>query len=183
MFRSANGAFPDVLHSDGPAPDRADKLGLYGFLAGSWATDILAHEDNGARHEYQGEIHAGWVLEGRALQDVWMIPPRSARKPGAPPKPLAVTGSWYGTTLRVYDPGIDAWHILWSDPMRQVYTRQIGREEAPDIVQVGDDGKGTRLRWRFTEITPKSFHWIGERAAGSENDWRKQIEMFARRVS
>jgi hypothetical protein len=53
----------------------------------------------------------------------------------------------------IYDPGIDAWHILWSDPLRQVYTRQIGRKRGKDIVQDGQDD-GDPLRWSFTEITP-----------------------------
>ena len=69
MLHPHNGAFLDVLHSAEPASDRAGKLGLYSFLVGSWATDIVAQEDNGTRHDYRGEIHAGWVLEGRALQD------------------------------------------------------------------------------------------------------------------
>ena len=182
MFRSSNGAFPDVLHSDGPAPDRADKLGLYGFLAGSWATDILAHADNGDRHEYQGEIHAGWVLEGRALQDVWMIPRRSARKPGEPPKPLAVTSSWYGTKLRVYDPGIDAWHILWSDPATQFFSRQVGRAHGEVIMQEGRHESGALLRWSFSNITPKAFDWLGEVSADKGITWRRQVEVRARRV-
>ena len=84
-----------------------------------------------------GEIHFGWVLEGRAIQDVWILP-----------------GVFYGTTLRVYDPGIDAWHILWSDPLRQFYTRQIGRARGSDIVQDGKNDAGEAVRWSFTEITP-----------------------------
>src|SRR5262245_17886415 len=129
------GALADTLLSGRPAPDRADKLALYGFLVGSWETTVVAHAENGATHTNSGEIHAGWVLEGRALQDVWMVPPRSERRAGAPLPRLAVTGAWYGTTLRIYDPGIDAWHILWSDPATQFYARQIGRARGPDIVQ------------------------------------------------
>jgi hypothetical protein len=42
------------------------------------------------------------VLEGRAIQDVWMIPRLQDRQPGIQPLPGA--GNWYGTTLRIYDP-------------------------------------------------------------------------------
>src|SRR5262249_55881132 len=129
-------SFIDILHSDRPAADRADKLGLYGFLVGSWETTVIAHEESGATHATRGEIHAGWVLEGRALQDVWMLPRRAERNADRP-RQLPVTGDWYGTTLRVYDPGIDAWHILWTNPVTQLYTRQIGRARGPDIVQEG----------------------------------------------
>ncbi len=76
------------------------------------------------------------MLEGRAIQDVWILP-----------------GVFYGTTLRVYDPGLDAWHILWSDPLRQYYTRQIGRAHGADIVQEGTNDAGDAIRWSFTEIT------------------------------
>jgi hypothetical protein len=182
MLQTSSGAFRDVLHSAGPASDRADKLRLYGFLVGRWATDIVAHEDNGTRHEHKGEIHAGWVLEGRALQDVWMIPRRSERKPDAPPKPLAVTGSWYGTTLRVYDPGIDAWHILWSDPATQFFARQVGRARGEGIVQEGRHESGALLRWSFSNIKPESFQWLGEVSPDGGASWRRQVEVSARRV-
>jgi hypothetical protein len=176
---AANNSFIDVLHSGGPASDRKDKLGLYGFLVGSWQTDIVAHEENGARHTSRGEIHAGWVLEGRAIQDVWMIPPRGQRRPDAPHLP--VTGSWYGTTLRVYDPRIDAWHIFWNDPATQFYARQIGRARGSDIVQEGKIESGAVLRWTFTEIEPSSFHWLGEVSADGGSNWRLQVEVLARR--
>jgi hypothetical protein len=172
----------DALHSSAPAADRADKMGLYGWLVGSWATDIIAHEESGARHTYRGEIHAGWVLEGRALQDVWMIPPRSERRADTPLPRLAVTGAWYGTTLRVYDPNIDAWHILWTDPATQFYARQIGRARGPDIVQEGRLENGALLRWSFTRITPDSFRWLGEVSADGGTTWRLQVEVLARRT-
>ncbi len=178
----AGGAFIDVLHSDRPAADRAGKLGLYGFLVGSWRTEIVAHEVNGARHTNRGEIHAGWVLEGRALQDVWMIPPRSERRADAPLQPLPVTGSWYGTTLRVYDPRIDAWHILWSDPATLFFARQVGRARGEDIVQEGRIESGATLRWSFTKVAANSFHWLGEVSADGGANWRLQVEVLAQRA-
>ena len=125
MTASASPSFIDALHTDRPAPDRADKMGLYGWLIGRWEMDAVIHADDGSKHNGRGEIHFGWVLEGRAIQDVWILP-----------------GVFYGTTLRVYDPGIDAWHILWSDPVRQFYTRQIGRARGNDIVQEGKNDAG-----------------------------------------
>jgi hypothetical protein len=180
MTASASASFIDVLHTDRPAPDRAEKMGLYGWLIGSWDMDVIAYEPNGARHSGRGEIHFGWVLEGRGIQDVWMIPPRP-RRSDAPVLPVA--GNWYGTTLRVYDPGIDAWHILWSDPVTQFYARQIGRARGNDIVQEAKLDSGVLLRWSFTEITSASFHWLGEHSADEGATWQLQVEVFARRVA
>jgi hypothetical protein len=90
-----------VLHAEKPAADRADKLQLYGRFIGDWETKVIAHAPDGARHEASGEIHFGWILEGRAIQDVWMIP-RLAERPNAPPFPVG--GNWFGTTIRSTTP-------------------------------------------------------------------------------
>lgn len=189
MIAPKSTAFIDVLHADRPAADRADKMGLYAFLIGSWDTDVVTYEENGPSHRGRGEIHAGWVLEGRAIQDVWMIPPRPERRADAPLLPVA--GNWYGTTLRLYDPRLDAWHILWSDPAMQNYVRQIARARGNDVVQEGrialvENGElrnGPLLRWSFTDITPRSFHWRGEVSPDDGATWRLQVEIFARRVA
>src|SRR5262249_57443116 len=77
----------------------------------------------------------------------------------------------YGRTLRGYDPGRDAWHILWSDPMRQVYRRQLGRAEGKDIVQLGTDDSGAPVRWSFRDRTQDSFLWRGERSPDAGATW------------
>ena len=159
-------SFVKALLADGPASDRADKMGLYAWLMGRWEMDAIVHRDDGTTHEGRGEIHFDWVLEGRAIQDVWILP-----------------GVFYGTTLRVYDPSLDAWHILWSDPVRQYYTRQIGRARGKDIVQEGKNDAGAAVRWSFIEITSNSFRWLGERSPDGGTTWELQAEFLARRVA
>jgi hypothetical protein len=166
MTASGSPSFVAALHSARPAADRAQKMDLYGWLIGRWEMDAVIHDDDGRKHTGRGQIHFGWVLEGRAIQDVWILP-----------------GFFYGTTLRVYDPGIDAWHIFWSDPLKQRYRRQVGRAQGNDIVQEGQDDIGAAVRWRFTETTPDSFHWLGERSPDGGASWQLQAEFFARRIS
>jgi hypothetical protein len=161
-----NTPFITALSAGGPAADRMDQLALYGWLVGSWEMDAVVHRDDGSRHEGRGEIHFGWVLDGRAIQDVWILP-----------------GVFHGTTLRVYDPGLDAWHILWSDPLRQFYSRQIGRAEGADIVQIGRTDSGEMTRWSFRDITPDSFRWFGERSSDEGATWQLQAEFHARRTN
>lgn len=171
-------ALIDALHAGGPAPERADKLALYGWLVGSWSLDAVYHLPDGGTRAARGEVHAGWALEGRAIQDVWIVPPR-----GTPRSDPPFAGEFYGTTLRIYDPGLDAWHILWSDPVRQVYCRQLGRAQGPDIVQEGKDDTGDQTRWSFREITTDSFLWRGERRPDAVAAWRLEVEFRARRLA
>ena len=159
-------AFVAALCADAPSHDRAEKLDLYGWLVGSWRMEATIFTVDGAKHPGRGEIHFAWVLEGRALKDVWILP-----------------GVFHGTTLRVYDPGLDAWHILWSDPLKQYYTRQVGRSRGRDIVQEGADSTGIPTRWTFTDITPNSFIWLGERSEDGGKTYWLQAEFIATRIS
>ena len=168
-----------ALHADGPASDRTEALKLYGQFIGDWETDIVTYTPDDVRHQGQGEIHFGWVLEGRAIQDVWMIPRRGDRLSDAPVMPVA--GNWYGTTLRIYDPALGAWRIVWIDPATNSYRQQIGRAEGADIVQIGKTEAGALSRWSFTEITANSFHWKGEGSTDNGKTWRLFVEVFARR--
>src|SRR6185312_1434896 len=106
-----------ALGSRRPHDGLADKLQLYGQFVGSWDIDVDFHALDGSRRwSAMGEVHFDWVLQGTAIQDVFIIPARRQRAADQPPEP------WYryGTTFRWYDPRIDAWHITFLDPLRSV---------------------------------------------------------------
>jgi hypothetical protein len=155
-------SFQSALHTDRPAADRAEKMALYGRFTGPWEFDGTLRGNYGRG----GEIHFGWALDGRAIQDVWVFP-----------------GMFHGTTLRVYDPSIDAWRILWSDPLQQYYSQQLGRAHGEDIVQEGKNNAGEAIRWSFSEITRESFRWRGEVSHDNGRTWELEAEFHAKRVS
>jgi len=168
-----------VLHASGPAADRAEALALYGQFVGDWNTDIMTYAPDGAQYCGQGEIHFGWILEGRAIQDVWMIPRLKDRIAHAPEMPVA--GNWFGTTIRIYDSTVRVWRIFWMDPATNSYRQQIGRQQGSDIVHEGTTETGALSRWSFTEVTPQSFHWKAEASMDGGATWRLFVEVFARR--
>jgi hypothetical protein len=171
--------FIRVLHADAADPERLPHLGLYSWLVGQWVMDVSTILEDGSTHAGRGEIHAGWILQGRAIQDVWIIPRPEDRRAGI--EQLPGTGNWYGTTLRIYDPNIDAWRILWNDPATNFFTQQIGRARGQDIVQEGSDPRGGLMRWTFSDIEPTSFHWTAERRSNHVG-WRKEVDVRARRM-
>jgi hypothetical protein len=168
----------DSLQAARPAADRVGKMDLYGWLIGSWDLDVTEFQEDGSTRRRRGEWHFAWVLEGRAIQDVWIVPPRGAREH----EDAAANANYYGTTLRTYNPKVDAWHIEWTDPVSQTYLTMIGRQQGDDIVQTGTDAAGNLRRWSFSEITPASFRWRGEVSDDRGQTWHRHIEFLARRV-
>jgi hypothetical protein len=169
--------FLDALGAHGPAADRAGKMDMYGRFVGSWDLDVQQFSDDGRERRREGEWHFGWALEGRAIQDVWIVPPRGERRRGD----ATANVNSYGTTLRVYDPDIDAWRIQWTDPVTRNFLPMIGRAEGNDIVQIGTGRDGRLLRWSFSEIASDFFRWRGEISSDNGANWRVNTEFTARR--
>ncbi len=155
--------FHGVLAAPGPSTEITEAHDVYGWLVGSWDLECLHYK--GAPVSLKGDAHFGWTLEGRAVQDVWTMP-----------------GHMYGTTLRMWDSSIQAWRISWKNPLRNHFEEQIGRRVGQEIVQVGTRANGTVARWRFTEITPDSFHWLGEVLEADGKTWKLEGEFRARRL-
>ena len=171
--------FHGVLASPGRSPEIPESADIYGWLIGSWKLEVCHYWGrNVAAQGMEGEAHFGWVLEGRAMQDVWIMPRLSARA-AQPDK----TMNMYGTTLRVWDPTIGAWRITWINPVGGHREEQIGRRSGMDIVQIGARANGTPTRWTFTEITSDSFHWLGEALDADGKSWKIEGEFRATRIS
>ncbi len=171
-------AFAHALHAEGAATDRAGDMALYGWLIGSWDLDVGEVLEDGSTRRRSGEWHFSWVLEGRAIQDVWIVPRRGERRAGD----ATAAREYCGTTLRVYDPAIGAWHIQWTDPVIQAYLSMIGRREGPDIVQLGKDAAGNLRRWSFSKIAADSFRWRGEISLDQGATWHCHTDFRARRA-
>ena len=168
--------FHSVLAASGRCGEIPESADVYGWLCGSWDLDVVHYSIDVRDRALKGEVHAGWVLEGRAVQDVWIMPRRSERS-GNPDR----TMNMFGTTLRSWDPTIQAWRISWTNPLSGHREEQVGRWSGHDIVQLGTRADGTQTRWRFTEITRDSFHWIGEALEAGGETWRLEGEFRAKR--
>ena len=168
--------FQSALISAERSPEIPESADTYGFLVGSWDLEVRYYWTEVANRGLTGEVHAARVLEGRAVQDLWIMPQIAARTPDQPK-----SANMYGTTLRVWDASIQAWRITWINPVTCNEERLIGRPIGRDIVQVGCSANGAPSRWRFTEITRDSFHWIGEFLDADGQTWRLAGEFLARR--
>jgi hypothetical protein len=171
--------FYSTLAASGRSSEISDADDAYGWLVGSWELDVKHYwAVDVSAQGIKGEVHANWILEGRAVQDVWIMPrigERSAK--------LNKRQNMFGTTLRAWDSSTKAWRIIWSNPAGEHFEQQIGRWSGNQVVQIGTRPDGTPTRWRFTEITSESFHWLGEALAPDGISWNLEGEFLASRTS
>lgn len=170
--------FFNLLRAPGRSPEIPESADVYGWLVGSWELEVLHYRAmDVSSKRIMGEAHFAWVLEGRAIQDVWIMPPARDRAQASDR-----ANNMYGTTLRVWDPALKAWRITWINPVTGYEERQTGTKIGACIVQVGARPDGTATRWRFIEITPDSFHWLGEALEPDGATWKLEGEFKARRL-
>jgi hypothetical protein len=157
------------LAAAGPHPRHRAALDTYGRLVGVWdVANRWLDADGVTWHEGTVVWTFGWILDGLGVQDVmrFRMPDRATPT---------------GTTVRLYDPAADAWHVVWFSPSGRTCTL-TGRPDGADIVQVGTQHDGVRIRWVFQQLTADAFHWTGHRSADGV-DWILEQEMSARRTA
>ena len=169
--------FFTVLAAADRAPEIPESSDVYGWLCGSWDLVVVRYRGIDVSNEgLKGEVHAGRVLEGRAVQDVWIMPRREDRTAGSDP-----AMNMYGTTLRSWDASLQAWRIAWTNPVSGHREDQVGNWNGTDILQTGQRADGTKTQWTFTEITADSFHWRGEALYPNGSGWTLEGEFLATR--
>jgi hypothetical protein len=168
-------AMIEALAAEGPFPELADKLMLFGRLVGSW--DIVGRyfdEDGNVTREQTGEWHFGWVLEGRVIQDVIIAPPRNGREPGQQSKA-------YDTAIRAYDPKIDAWRVAVVAPIYGAAVNLIAREHEDEIWLEGRAPDNGLIRWTFSEFSDERVRWQGFASSDEGRTWVREEEIILRR--
>ena len=168
--------FLEELVSDGPHESLAPQLDTFGRFVGAWSLAWSRPGDAEAPTGVTGELHIGWVLGGRAVQDVWIVPGRDTGKAGEG------RYAFWGTTVRFFDPELGAWRSTWVEPVTGRVRKFIGRRTGDEIHLVSTDGEPF-LRWRFTEIDADRFVWLGEYSTDEARTWQLEERMVATRAS
>ena len=161
-----------TLGVQGPhtVPNEDPQARLFDPFVGTWEIDYITINDDGTRQPSKGQLIAGWVLDGRALQDIWIW-----KQPGHAER-------WMGTTLRFYDTERKVWRITWVSPFARAVTLLEGHGEGQKIVLLGDQPPD-KLRWTFSDITAQDFRWHGEISQDGGATWKLTEDHHMRRVS
>jgi len=166
--------FTETLLARGPHPSLGEHAQTYSRVMGSWRGQLHNHMLGHGVPPVSVEAHFAWVLEGRAVQDVWITPARDEHGSGSPAL------HWYGSTLRVFEPASAAWQTVWTDPVSGLRIELLGRRQGDDIVQIGTRG-GRPIRWIFSQIRADSFVWQGHILNVDGKTWDLEVDIQFRR--
>lgn len=162
-----NDGFVNALVSNGRNSIIPEKDDYFGALIGEWNFEW---NDNNAKRQVIGEWIFSWVLEGRAIQDVFICPSRATRNINPQPD------GEYGTTFRIYNSKTAKWDISYGCTGN--ITRLEAQRENDKIVLTEITQK--KEKWVFSEIEGNSFHWQNINVE-EDGTWHVNADLYAKR--
>lgn len=165
-----------TLQSDYPDPAIGEAAKLFDRFVGTWSFETTLTDPDGTVTRMPGRWSFGWVLDGRAMQDVITFYPGGLEKGAA--------GERYsGSTMRMFDSKTREWRVIWMVPVSAKVLTLRGGAEGDRIVLRGTDLDGSAMRWSFNDIKPDSLLWLGETSKDGGRSWRVEQVMRLKRIS
>ena len=149
-----------MLPSLSPHPSLGKQAELFGRFIGTWDCDYAIFSADGSVSRFTGEVLFGWIIDGRALQDIWIGYPKDSSSERT-----------IGTSVRLYDTKTGIWRVVWVSPRDGGIITLTGGAEANRILLNGKDSDGSLLRWSFNDLTHDSFVWRGEVSRDQGKTW------------
>ena len=146
----------------------SEEYDFFGSLIGEWDIVWNDHLEDAEPRRVKGEWIFSRVLDGTAVQDIFIVPSRSERLRD---KQLDAE---YGTTLRIYNPQTMAWDIFYGCMGEAI--RLTARKVGEEIILTENTTR--KMRYVFSDIKSSSFLWRKERM--NENDeWLTVAKVMA----
>lgn len=161
-----------ALQAMGPHPSLGDKGRIFDRLVGTWDVDYVDFSRDGKAIHRSGQLVVGWIMDGRALQDLWIVYPSGTRKDRE-----------VYTDLRYFDPRSGTWPATFLDPENASVARFTGGAVAADrIVLDSQDLVATETRrWSFNDIRSDSFIFRDESSRDGGKTWSLKSEYHMKR--
>lgn len=163
-------AMINVLGAANPNPRLGEEARTFDRLVGAWDADFGFPRDDGTVRHKKGELFFGWVMDGHAIQDLWIGFPTDSQKQRT-----------IGTTIRFFDTAIKQWRVVFVGPQNNYMVTMQGGREGDRIVLRGVDSDGLPIRWTFSELQSNSFHWQGEKSHDGGRTWKLEEDHHMKR--
>ena len=159
------------LQAVGPHPSLGKQAQVFGRFVGIWDGEYTEFSKDGKTTHSSGEWIFGWVMDGRAIQDLFIVHPSAERKE-----------RYVGTTLRYFEPETATWRVTFIDPQNgSSATLTGGAVEGGRIVLHSPNADGKESRWSFDEIRQDSWVFRDEETSDGGKTWRLREEDHMKR--
>lgn len=149
--------FATTRHSS--IPESKD---IFGKFIGKWSLDLTIINTNGTKLSYTGEWHFHRILQGRAIQDIWMVPGLTGQNHSEFHE--------YGTTIRTFNTNTNTWKAVWFGPIQnQLFVFDV-EDKIDQIVLTQVNNPIWDMKWIFFDISSTTFKWKSEIKAKEHND-------------
>lgn len=143
---------------------------FFGCLIGEWNIMWNDHLEDAEPRKVKGEWIFSRVLDGTAVQDLFIVPSRKERLID---KQLDAE---YGTTLRIFNPKTMAWDIFYGCMGEAI--RLTARKVGEEIILT--ENTTEKMRYVFSDIATSSFLWRKERI-NENGEWQTVAKVTAER--
>ena len=147
-----------------------EEYDFFGCLIGEWNIVWNDHLEDVKPRRVKGEWIFSRVLDGTAVQDLFIVPSREERLIDKQPD------AEYGTTLRIFNPKTMAWDIFYGcmGEAIRLTARKVGKE----IILT--ENTTEKMRYVFSDIVTSSFLWRKERM-NENGEWQTVAKVTAER--
>ena len=161
------------LSATSPHPSLANQAEVVGRLVGTWDVEYTNFAKDGKATHRTGKFIAGWVMDGRAIQILWIVDPSGTRKDRE-----------VYTNVHWFDQKAQAWRSAFVDPEHGSVARFTGGPVGDDrfVLDTQDFGSDQN-RWSANDIRPNSFVWRGEASSDGGKTWKLEAEYQMKRRS
>ena len=161
-----------VLPATSPHASLANEAKTLGRVVGAWDVEYLDYLKDGTASHRTGTFVVEWVLDGRAVQDLWIVDPAAGKEREV------------YSTLYYFEPKSRLWHATFVDPEHASVMSFSGGAEGDDrFVLETQDIPGKTNRWSFNEVRPDSFIWRDEQSGDGGRTWQLKSEYHMKRHS
>lgn len=142
----------------------------YAPLLGDWDFDYYDIRDGKRTRHVEGEWIFRRVLNGTAIEDLFICPSRATMETNPQPD------GEYGAAIRMFNPASCSYDMVYTT--YGYMTRLNIRRENEKIVCTVLERPNEK--WVFSDITPTTFRWQNITVT-TDGEWRTNCEVLARR--
>lgn len=160
-----------ALKATSPHPALGNQAQVLGRIIGTWDVEYTDFAKDGTATHRTGEFIVGWIMDGQAIQDLWIVNPSGTRKE----REVYTDLHWFNAKTRT-------WHATFVDPEHGSVAKFSGGPVGNDryVLETSDLGS-KQTRWSFNDIRADSFVWRDEASNDDGKTWKLQSEYKMKR--